>query len=225
MKWLLCSNLCTMQPQFGLCTLYFFTCSAHAVCKHYMVQSHLDNTTSPPPAYCCLTTVATWEQLLYAVCSDASVTCSSSPLLNFLNTQKMPIAEDRHNYMSMLMAPGPGPLFVNRPEKNTFVVLHHFLAWFVNMCVDDKMAICKYFVETWIFSVWFQFGKFCYENYEYKEQTGLKLQLGSPLKFSFLYAFSLAAGSCGNTFLFEATFLCCRRPLCVYFSVMVSVGG
>ena len=59
MKWLLCSNLCTMQPQFGLCLLYFFTCSAHAVCKHYMVQSHLDNTTSPPPAYCCLTTVAT----------------------------------------------------------------------------------------------------------------------------------------------------------------------
>ena len=76
-----------------------------------------------------------------------------------------------------------------------------------------------------IFSVWFQFGKFCYENYEYKEQTGLKLQLGSPLKFSFLYAFSLATGSRGNTFLFEATFFCCRRPLCVYFSVMVSVGG
>ena len=67
--------------------------------------------------------------------------------------------------------------------------------------------------------MWFQFGKFCYENYEYQEQTGLKLQLDSPLKFLFLYAFSLATASCGNTF--------CLKPhfaAAAYFSLSLSMS-
>ena len=86
------------------------------------------------------------------------------------------------------------------------------------------MAICKNFVGTWIFIVWFQFGKFCYENYKYKEQTRLKKQLGYTLKFSFLCAFSLANGHgfmWGYICVWSRIFPTGR----VCFSVMVSVWG
>ena len=66
---------------------------------------------------------------------------------------------------------------------------------FANSLLKREFSVCGFNLAT-----------FCYEIYEYKEQTGLKLQLGSSLKFSFLYAFSLAVASCGNTFCLKPHF-------------------
>ena len=78
--------------------------------------------------------------------------------------------------------------------------------------------------------MWFQFGKFCYGNYE-QEQTGLKLQLDSPLKFLFLYAFSLATASRGNTFCLKSHFAAAAAAAAIvaaaayFFTVIVTVRG